>query len=298
MASSIKQPLAEVFGFPNNDLSDQAERYRRLKLCPYNNRVPSCTKDKANDPLGVCSIYHDKVELNEPIITCPIRFRQDWIIAEDAARFFFNDETSWTSLSEVKLRDKNGQSAGNIDLVLVAYDEQGRVVDFGSLEIQAVYISGNVRRPFEYYMLDRENRQNMDWGQLATYYPRPDYLSSSRKRLVPQMLYKGGILKEWHKKQAVAIQRSFYETLPQLPEVSREEAEIAWFLYDLEQVDNRFHLTLSQTIYTEFWPAINTITTPIAGDVVNFVEILQNKLDEKQDGNPPDAPTITDLVLS
>jgi len=298
VASSIKQPLAEVFGFPNNDLSDQAERYRRLKLCPYNNRVPSCTKDKANDPLGVCSIYHDKVELNEPIITCPIRFRQDWIIAEDAARFFFNDETSWTSLSEVKLRDKNGQSAGNIDLVLVAYDEQGRVVDFGSLEIQAVYISGNVRRPFEYYMLDRENCQNMDWGQLATYYPRPDYLSSSRKRLVPQMLYKGGILKEWHKKQAVAIQRSFYETLPQLPEVSREEAEIAWFLYDLEQVDNRFHLTLSQTIYTEFWPAINTITTPIAGDVVNFVEILQNKLDEKQDGNPPDAPTITDLVLS
>ncbi len=41
------------------------------------------------------------------------------------------------------------------------------------------------------------------------------------------MLHKGGILKDWGKKQAVAIQRTFYETLPQLPEVSREKAEIA-----------------------------------------------------------------------
>ena len=298
MAESSKQPLAEVFGFRSNDLSEQAERYRRLKLCPYNNRVPSCTKDRASDPLGVCSIYYKKDNSSEPIITCPIRFRQEWSIAEDAAAFFFGSSTSWTSLSEVKLRDKNGQSAGIIDLVLVAYNERGNVVDFGSLEVQAVYISGNVRRPFEYYMKDRESRQNMDWGQLANYYPRPDFLSSSRKRLVPQMLYKGGILKKWKKKQAVAIQRTFYKTLPQLPEVSQDKAELAWFLYDLEPADNRFYLTLSQTIYTEFWPALNTITTPAAGDVTSFIETLQNKLDEKQDGAPPDAPTITDIVLS
>ncbi len=69
---SKKQPLAEVFGFPTDDLSDRAERYRRLKLCPYNNRVPSCTKDKANDPLGVCSIYYDRNDIVEPIT--PVRF--------------------------------------------------------------------------------------------------------------------------------------------------------------------------------------------------------------------------------
>ena len=96
------QPLAEVFGFPAANGSRQAERYRTLKLCPYNNKVPNCTKDKANDPLGVCSIYHDK----EAVITCPVRFRQDWIIAEDAAGFFFEEGTSWTSLTEVRLKDK------------------------------------------------------------------------------------------------------------------------------------------------------------------------------------------------
>ena len=42
-----KHPLAEVFGFPIDNLSPEAERYRKLKLCPYNNKVPSRTKDKA-----------------------------------------------------------------------------------------------------------------------------------------------------------------------------------------------------------------------------------------------------------
>ncbi|HIP96509.1 MAG TPA: hypothetical protein EYH32_04755, partial [Anaerolineae bacterium] len=50
-------PLAEVFGFPVGNLSAEAERYRNNKLCPYNNKVPSCTKDRAKDPLGVCSVY-------------------------------------------------------------------------------------------------------------------------------------------------------------------------------------------------------------------------------------------------
>ena len=210
MSSRPKQPLVEVFGFPVQDLSEQAERYRRLKLCPFNNIVPNCTKDKANDPLGVCSINQDEStdEQTDIVITCPIRFRQDWLIAEQAASFFFGNATAWTSLSEVRLKDKAGQSAGNIDLVLVAYDDRGRVIDFGALEVQAVYISGNVRKPFEYYMNDRPTRWNMDWSKLADYYPRPDFLSSSRKRLVPQLIYKGGILKAWQKKQAVALQRS------------------------------------------------------------------------------------------
>lgn len=109
-------------------MSPEAQRYRVNRLCPYNNRVPSCTKDKANDPLGVCSIFHN----DHPVITCPIRFRQDWIVAEDASHFFFPAGTAWTVLSEVRLEDKHSNPAGNIDLVLVSYDERGRVTDFGA----------------------------------------------------------------------------------------------------------------------------------------------------------------------
>ncbi|ABL65930.1 conserved hypothetical protein [Chlorobium phaeobacteroides DSM 266] len=62
------QPLAEVFGFRVNDHSARAKRYRAHRLCPFNNKIPNCTKDKAKNPLGVCSIFHN----NNTVITCPI----------------------------------------------------------------------------------------------------------------------------------------------------------------------------------------------------------------------------------
>ena len=223
------QPLAELFGHLTTDDIEKAHRYRSHRLCPFNNRVPNCTKDKAKDPLGVCSVYHE----NHPVITCPVRFREDWSITDDAASFFFQEGTTWSSLTEVRLNDLRGKSAGNIDIVLVAYDNNGKVYDFGALEIQAVYISGNVRAPFEHFMKDPRGRASMDWSKEPNY-PRPDYLSSSRKRLAPQLLFKGGILHSWEKRTAVALNKSFFATLPRLKEVSKSDADIAWLIYDLE----------------------------------------------------------------
>jgi len=284
-----KHPLAEVFGFPTDNYSPQAQRHRRAKLCPYHNKVPNCTKDKALDPLGVCSIYSDS---GEATITCPIRFREEWMIAEDAASFCFPTGTSWTSLTEIRLKDGNGLSAGNIDVVLVAYDECGTLIDFGSLEVQAVYISGNVRNPFHHYM--QNQTATLEWT--GPNYPRADYLSSSRKRLAPQLLYKGGIFKQWHKKQAVALHKSFYATLPELPEVAPQEADIAWFLYSLElnAATNRFHLTRDRVVYTAFEPAMRKITTAPAGPIEDFIAHLQSRLNTHL--NPPDAPTLQDML--
>ncbi len=289
-----KNPLAEVFGFPTDNQTVEAKRYRRAKLCPFNNKVPNCTKDKALDPLGVCSIFD---EGDNATITCPIRFRKNWMIAEDAATFFFPQNASWTSLTEVRLKDGNDQSAGNIDVVLVSYDERGKLLDFGSLEIQAVYISGNVRNPFTNYMEDTKSQSGMKWD--GPNYPRADYLSSSRKRLAPQLIYKGGIFKTWKKKQAVALHKSFYATLPALPEVAPEKAEIAWFLYDLElnEQKNRFVLNRHKTIYTAFEPALIRITQAPAGPMEDFIEFLQSKLNKSNNRlNGPDTPTLQDML--
>ena len=289
-------PLAEVFGFPPDNFSLEAKRYRKNKLCPFNNRVPSCTKDKANDPLGVCSI----LEKDDLTIVCPIRFRERWIVTDDAAAFFFPPGVAWTTLTEVRLNDRHGKSAGNIDVVLVAYDDSGRLLDFGALEIQSVYISGNIRRPFTRYMSDPDSNYNLDWTGHANY-PRPDYLSSSRKRLAPQLIYKGGILNSWGKKMAVALHNSFYETLPALPEVEPESADIAWIIYTLEKdsSDECYRLQHSRTIHTCFKTALDQITTAEPGPVEDFIERLQEKLDDKleEDDNLPDAPTLADLLV-
>ncbi|MBI3020739.1 MAG: hypothetical protein HYY59_01915 [Candidatus Omnitrophica bacterium] len=288
------QPLAEVFGFPITNHSREAARSRQHRLCPFGNRVPNCTKDKANDPLGVCSIFDGQ----EVVITCPIRFRQNWIIAEDAAAFFFPPTAKWTTLTEVKLNDKNGKSAGNIDAVLVSYDDRGKVTDFGALEVQAVYISGNVRNPFEYYMQAPTRRASMDWSKRPNY-PNPDYLSSSRKRLAPQLIFKGGILRTWNKKIAVALNKGFFKTLPRLKQVKPAAADIAWFVYDLQhsRTQNCYTLVRHQTVYTKFNESLDRITRSEAGDVKNFIEHLQEKVDEKlEEPNPPDTKTIDELL--
>ncbi|MCL4506735.1 MAG: hypothetical protein M1434_02150 [Chloroflexi bacterium] len=274
-----KQPLAEVFGYQINDFSKDAIRSRKHRLCPFNNKVPSCTKDKAERPLGVCSI-HDG---DSVAVTCPIRFRQDWLITTDAAAFFFPDDTHWTALTEIRLSDGNGKSAGNIDVVLVAYDDSGTVVDFGAIEVQAVYISGNVRNPFEHYMEDPKKQAQMDW-RAQPLYPRADYLSSSRKRLAPQLLYKGGILHSWGKRMAVVIDKGFYNELPELPSVPGDQADIAWLIYDmqLDSETQRYKLNLEQTIYTEFNPALERLTVAKPGDIEVFRRQLQRKLEEQR----------------
>ncbi|MEK7772932.1 MAG: NotI family restriction endonuclease [Deltaproteobacteria bacterium] len=191
-------PLAAVFGFPTFNNSDKTKRYRDKKLCPFNNKAPNCTKDKANNP--------------------------------------FDAFTKAPSTS-------------------------------------------------------------FDW-KAGYNYPKPDYLSSSRKRLIPQMLFKGGIFKSWNKKQAVALQKSFFETLPELPQVKKEKADIAWFLYDLvlDKSARKYNLTSVETIYTEFEPALLKITTPEASNIHEFISLLQDRLDERLEGNAPDAPSLKDIL--
>lgn len=284
-------PLGEVFGFPIQNIGSSAERYRANTLCPFNNKVPSCTKDSVSLPLGVCSIN----EKDSLAITCPIRFRQDWLIIEQSANFLFPAGTSYTSLQEVRLNDANGGSAGNIDFVILSYDSTGKILDFGSLEVQGVYISGNVRQPFEYYMADRVNRTDLQWKATTV---RADYLSSSRKRLVPQMIYKGGIFKAWGKKQAVALHETFFNTLPKLTEVDQEKASVAWLIYGLDysKETETYNLVHRKTVYTEFDAALAEITTPNPGPIDSFIELLQSKLDEKLDINPPNALTLIDIL--
>lgn len=294
-----KQPLAEVFGYPIDNFSQAAERHRRLHLCPFNNKVPNCTKSRVENPIGVCSVYDAS---QTATVTCPIRFREDWYIVEHAASFFFPEGVNFTSLTEVKLNDKFGKSAGNIDIVLVSYDDVGRLKDFGSLEVQAVYTSGTISAPFQQYIADPAKNANLNWRRHKNY-PRPDFLSSSRKRLAPQLIYKGGILHAWKKKMAVAVDSQFFATLPSMEEVARDEAELAWIVYDLKHdiVENRRHLTLARTVYTRFIPTLDRITKSEPGEVQEFVDFLQDKLNEVLSmgsgiANTPDTASLQDIV--
>lgn len=272
-------PLAEVFGFPADNFSPEAEHCRAGRLCPFkahrkDGSLQECTKDKKDDPLGVCSVFNAD---GKRVITCPVRFQQEWLISRDAAEFFFPPGADPERVTEVRLTDQDDRSVGSIDVVLFT-DAQGRITDYGSLEVQAVYISGNIRRAFAHYMENPAERHDMDWRGEPNY-PRPDFLSSSRKRLAPQLISKGGILSSWGRKMAVVLDTIFYDTLPALEEVDEAEADMAWFIYDLipNAAQNRNALTLRRTVYTKSESALVTITQFEAGDEARFIERLNKK---------------------
>lgn len=278
MSAKNNNPLAEVFGFPSDCESADAKRYRKHQLCPFNNKSPNCTKDKISNPLGVCSVNSSS---HGQVITCPTRFRQDWRLLDDAAQLMFPADAKWTAIPEVRLKDGNGRAAGNIDIVLVRYDDHGHVIDFGAVEIQAVYISGNVRDPFNAYM--KVPTKELDWPRDGNY-PTPDFLSSSRKRLVPQLLYKGTILHAWGKKTVVVLDVPFFKTLPMPAKCSPATAEIFWLVYSLETSDksNQLQLSLRETLCSKFQDTMAQMSVSVPGDSSEFVKTLQSKLDEKR----------------
>jgi len=267
-----KNPLAEVFGYPVDNMTQDAVNHRHGRLCPFHNSSGiNCTKSSATDPIGVCSIF----EKSRVVATCPIRFREDFQIISDAADFFFPG-SKYVAVTEARLKDLHGKSAGNIDIVIAALDGKGEIVDFGAVEVQAVYITGNVRNVFEKYMENPKANHKMEWP--AKNYPSPDYLSSSRKRLAPQLIYKGGILHQWGRKMAVVVDENFFAQLPELEDADKETANIAWMIYGFQKSKGQYVLKRKSVKYTHFEDALATITTPDVGDVNNFVEYLKDRI--------------------
>ena len=78
-----------------------------------------------------------------------------------------------------------------------------------------------------------------------------------------------------------------------------EKADIAWLIYDLEEDEQRGKLQLvqSEIVYTEFAPALEKISRPEPGNIDDFIGVLQDKLDDKLENNPPDAPSLGDILL-
>src|SRR3990172_4091986 len=267
-----KNPLAEVFGYTVDNMTQDAINHRHGRLCPFHNSSGiNCTKSSATDPIGVCSIF----EGNKIVATCPVRFREDFQIVSDAADFFFPG-SRYVALTEARLKDMYGKSAGNIDIVITSIDKNGEIIDFGAVEVQAVYITGNVRNVFEKYMENPKGNYKMEWP--AKNYPSPDYLSSSRKRLAPQLIYKGSILHKWGRKMAVVVDEKFFDQLPELEEVDQEFADIAWMIYGFQRNKGRYGLKRKKIKYTLFEDALSTITTPTVGDVSDFLGYLKDRI--------------------
>ena len=211
--------VAEVFGNDSAVPLDQGNRKR--PFCPF--RHSPCTKQGKVTPLGICSFTNGV----EATVTCPVRFLERNRLLVDAARLAFGSEREFVAVPEVRLLEipgaKRNKKIGKVDFLLANIENQ-EAIDFAALEIQSVYISGRSIRPaFNQFLAE---------GTLpGDALRRPDFRSSAQKRLMPQLALKVPIFRRWGKRFFVAVDSTFFETLPPMRTQSAGNAEVTWLVY-------------------------------------------------------------------
>lgn len=215
--------------------------------CPFKPGFPLCSKAG-----GVCSIrlYEESPggrigdSIGGPVITCPARFEQDYLLVRWLAEIVGFSPYEAKIAREIPFMQSvtTNKPAGKIDLI-VAKSEGDRLEWYG-LEIQAVYFSGpGMSSQFEILSADEDT---------VPPYPdhtrRPDWRSSSAKRLMPQLQVKVPTVRRWNSKIAVAVDSPFFESIggPSAnPSHDINDGDIIWLVPELSWDDDksRFQLT-------------------------------------------------------
>ncbi|MES2353128.1 MAG: NotI family restriction endonuclease [Pseudomonadota bacterium] len=282
--------IGEWFGNNLTQLSSEERRYfaaevlkpkkeRTPQPCPFQSRKQDamCTKDG-----GVCSLklysYATHAEsgraMGVPIegkqgslrATCPYRFHDELDVFKWVGAIILGDPNPQL-VGEVGFLEAGastdsdgGDDVGRIDMVLVSTKTApGAPMAWAALEIQAVYFSGNAMKgEFEAF-----NDALVDWVIFPAGRRRPDYRSSGPKRLMPQLQIKVPTLRRWGKKMAVVVDRSFFDSIGEMDNVTDiSNADIAWFIVRFEEVEGqkRTRIVRDEVRYTTLERSVEGLT--------------------------------------
>jgi len=243
--------IGEVFG---NDtaLPHKADK-RNRPYCPF--RESACTKQGIKNPLGICSFTDGE----QATVVCPSRFLESSRLIVDAARLAFGINKRIIAVPEYRLLEvsegkrERKKKIGKIDFLIALLDSESKAIDFAALEIQAVYISGHSIRPvFENYLATGKLREDG--------LRRPDYRSSAQKRLMPQLALKVPVFRRWGKRFFVAVDKTLFETLPELRPQSPDNSEVTWLVYEFKQeVGKGFVMQEPNVIHTLWDDVVNSL---------------------------------------
>ena len=245
---SPRYGIAEWFGRPflsllpaeRQQLARAAlKRTDTMPLCPYRPNRSPCSK-----PGGVCSLQrYEKnddgrianMAAGDPVIVCPSRFEQGQLLGRWLAEIVGFDPEQAQMAREVPFMQaaNTSKAAGKIDFI-VAQDSGGEMRWYG-LEVQAVYFSGRgMDSEFE-RLQDDEHRSPPFPNEIR----RPDWRSSSAKRLLPQLQIKAPTLRRWGSKIAIAVDRPFFDAVGGAsgePSQDLNEGDVIWMVPQLAPV--------------------------------------------------------------
>ncbi len=223
---TARHGIAEWFGLPFTRLpAVRRQALARAALgraaappCPFQRGAPPCGKRG-----GVCSIRAGE---GQAVITCPRRFDDGGLLPIWLARIVGFPSVYLAAEVPFMRSPSTGRAAGRIDLVVA---EDGDARSWFGLEVQAVYFSGQgMQADFELLM---ENTD--DTPPEPTALRRPDWRSSSAKRLMPQLQVKAPTLWRWGTKLAVAVDLPFFEAIggpSRTPSQDLNDGDIVWLV--------------------------------------------------------------------
>ena len=231
--------IAEWYGHPFLNLSPQdRRRFSERALsdqppppCPF--RAMPCNKRG-----GVCTIQQYEPDgeyishaVGDPAIVCPVRFEQEQMLIRWLAEVVgFSPETALVAREiPFMVGTKTCKPAGKIDLVVA---QEGHVLTWFGLEIQAVYFSGP-GMDIEFEALGGSQSDRPPFPRRVR---RPDWRSSSAKRLAPQLQIKGPTLRRWHSKIAVAVDKPFFASIggaSGTPSHDLDSGDVIWLVPEL-----------------------------------------------------------------
>lgn len=175
--------------------------------------------------------------VGEPVIMCPRRFQAEGLVYKwvaQAANFPLQETKVANEVPFMRSTETN-KPAGKIDMIVA--HQQGDDLKWHGLEIQAVYFSGQgMTSEFEALRDDLQEPPPFPSANR-----RPDWRSSSAKRLMPQLQIKAPTVRRWGAKLAVVVDQPFFDAIggsSSQPSHDLNEGDIIWIVVCLERTGN------------------------------------------------------------
>ena len=247
--------------------------------CPFQANRPPCAKRG-----GVCSIRSYRQGPDEtlgqaeddPVTTCPRRFEQDHLPARWLGEVVGFEASDVRVATEVGFMQgtTTGRSAGKIDMVVAR--DTGDGLSWYGLEVQAVYFSGPAMQSEFERLRDERGR-----SQFPNAIRRPDWRSSSAKRLMPQLQVKVPTLRRWQAKMAVVVDLPFFNAVGGVsanPSRDLGDGDIIWMVVGLEAEGDRYRLTRHHWEVETLEASCERLLTARTIPQQEFLALLRRKL--------------------
>jgi len=263
--------LVEILGEPASSMRNPVNAGYQ---CPFTDTI--CTKRShlINDPFPVCSIERwtkteGQMTAKGPVCVCPNRLYEANIF-KDVIKHCWpgRKPASYKVAYEVSL-----SSLGKIDCVLAQTDSANNIIQFVSVELQTVDITGSYFPAYNAFInskrLDKRPVYNFNWRNVY-------------KRYIMQLIFKGFSHHHWGTKIVAVMQDVLVDKLWEVgrfQETPIKDSNIVFLSYRMKKKSNgRYHLKLIRPIGTRHMDLMNGILYAKAPSKDLFIDKVLKRL--------------------